>query len=101
MTATPVVLAAGNTEDTQGRGWAIDAKADTLGIGADVSISIVPRVLNLRVGASFFSYKTDLSETGIDYSAKLKLGAIPIALDVFPSKTGFASGEGLSSISMK
>ena len=94
MTAVPVVLAAGK-EDTQGRGWAINAKAGTLGIGADVSRSIVPRVLNLRVGASFYSYKTDLSEKGIDYSAKLKLGAVPIALDVFPFKNWFRLGGGV------
>jgi hypothetical protein len=94
MTAVPVVLAAGK-EDTQGRGWALDAKVGTLGIGADVSRSIVPRVLNLRVGASFFSYKTDLSEKGIDYSAKLKLGAVPIALDVFPFKNWFRLGGGV------
>ncbi len=89
------IALAGENEGSQGSGWAINAKAGTLGIGADISRSIVPRVLNLRVGAGFFSYSTDLSEEGIDYSAKLKLGAIPIALDVFPFKNWFRLGGGV------
>jgi hypothetical protein len=92
--AIPAVLAE-NKKDSQGSGWAIGAKAGTLGIGVDVSRSIVPRVLNLRVGAGFFSYKTDLNEEGIDYSAKLKLSTVPIALDVFPFKNWFRLGGGV------
>jgi hypothetical protein len=94
LASLPISLA-GEKEDAQGRGWAIDAKAGTLGIGADVSRSIIPRVLNLRVGASFFSYSADLTEKGIDYSAKLKLGAVPIAVDVFPFKNWFRLGGGV------
>jgi hypothetical protein len=93
LLAIPATFAA--DENTQGRGWALDAKVGTLGIGADLSRSIVPRVLNLRVGASFFSYSTDLSVEGIDYSAKLKLGAVPIAVDVFPFKNWFRFGGGV------
>jgi len=90
----PAVLAA-DKEDAQGRGWALNAKVGTLGIGADLSRSIIPRVLNLRAGGSFFSYSTDLSTEGIDYSAELKLGAVPIAVDVFPFKNWFRLGGGV------
>jgi hypothetical protein len=93
--AIPSAMLAAEKEDSQGRGWALDAKVGTLGIGADLSRSIVPRVLNLRVGASFFSYSTDITETDIDYAAKLKLGAVPIALDVFPFKNWFRLGGGV------
>ncbi len=82
-------------EDSEGRGWALDAKAGTLGFGADINRSIVPRVMNLRVGASFFSYSADISEDEIDYRAKLKLGAVPIAVDVFPFKNWFRLGGGI------
>jgi hypothetical protein len=78
-----------------GSGWAIDVKVGTLGVGADISRSIVPRILNIRAGASFFSYSTDFDEKGINYNAKLKLGAVPIALDVFPFKNWFRLGGGV------
>jgi hypothetical protein len=93
--AIPSAALAADKEDSQGRGWALDAKVGTLGFGADLSRSIVPRVLNLRVGASFFSYSTNITETNIDYAAKLKLGAIPIAVDVFPFKNWFRLGGGI------
>jgi hypothetical protein len=82
-------------EEKPGSGWALDAKVGTLGIGADVSRSIVPRLLNMRVGASFFSYSTDFDEEGISYNADLKLGAVPIALDVFPFRNWFRLGGGV------
>lgn len=91
---TPAALAA-DKEEGQGSGWAVTAKVGTLGVGADLSRSIVPRVLNFRIGASFFSYSTDITEKGIDYSAKLKLGAVPIAVDVFPFKNWFRIGGGV------
>jgi hypothetical protein len=81
--------------DKPGSGWAIDAKVGTMGIGADVSRSIVPRVLNFRTGVSLFSYSTDFDEEGITYNAKLKLGAVPIAVDVFPFKNWFRIGGGV------
>ncbi len=76
-------------------GCAVDAKVGTLGIGADLSCSLVPRVLNLRAGASFFSYSADFREKGIEYRGKLRLGAVPIVLDVFPFKNWFRLGGGL------
>ncbi len=81
--------------ENPGSGWAVDAKVGTLGIGADLSRSIVPRVLNVRFGASFFSYSTDFDELGITYNAELKLGAVPIAVDVFPFKNWFRLGGGV------
>jgi len=67
----------------------VAAKAGTVGFGADLHRAIVPRVLNLRVGASFFRYSTDLTDNGIDYAARLELGAVPILADVYPFKNWF------------
>jgi hypothetical protein len=83
-------------QEKPGSGWAVDVKAGTFGIGGELSRSIVPRVLNLRVGASFFPYSTDLDEEGVNYNAKLKLGAIPIALDVFPLKNWLRLSSGVA-----
>jgi hypothetical protein len=76
-------------------GWAVDAKVGSAGIGADISRSIVPGVLNFRTGVSYFSYSMDFDEEDITYAAKLKLGAVPIALDVFPFKNWFRLGGGV------
>jgi hypothetical protein len=76
-------------------GCAVNAKVGTLGIGADLSCSLVPRILNLRVGASFFPYTANFTEKDIDYTGKLRLGGVPIALDVFPFKNWFRLGGGL------
>jgi hypothetical protein len=82
-------------QEKPGSGWAVDVKAGTFGIGGDLSRSIVPRALNLRVGASFFPYTTDFDEEGISYNARLKLSAIPIALDAFPFKNWFRISGGV------
>jgi hypothetical protein len=76
-------------------GWAVDAKVGSVGIGVDISRSIVPGVLNFRTGVSYFSYSTDYDEVDITYDAKLKLGAVPIAVDVFPFKNWFRLGGGV------
>jgi hypothetical protein len=82
-------------EGNSGRGWALDAKIGTLGIGADLSRSIVPRLLNLRVGASLFHYTADISVRDIDYRGRLRLGAVPVVLDVFPFRNWFRIGGGV------
>jgi hypothetical protein len=82
-------------QEKPGSGWAVDVKVGSLGIGADVSRSIIPRVLNFRTGASFFNYSADFDEKGITYGADLKLGAVPIAIDVFPFKNWLRLGGGV------
>ncbi len=49
----------------------------------------------MRAGAGFYSYSGDFRESGIGYNGKLKLGAVPIALDVFPFRNWFRLGGGL------
>jgi len=76
-------------------GWAVVGKVGTVGIGADIHRAIVPRTLNLRVGASFFRYSADFTNKGIDYAGKLELGAVPVVLDVYPFRNWFRVGGGL------
>jgi len=90
-----VALFAEDDTSHPGEGWAVDVKAGTLGIGADLSRSIVPRVLNLRIGASFYTYSNDIDKEDIRYNSELKLGAIPIALDVFPFENWLRFGGGI------
>lgn len=81
--------------ETEGEGWALDVRAGSLGIGADLSRSIVPGLLNVRAGASFFAYSSDLDISGITYESRLKLGGVPIAVDVFPFRNWFRIGGGM------
>ena len=84
-------------EDSGCEGWALDVKFGTLGIGGDISRSIVPCVLNLRAGASFFQFENnDLVDNDIHYDADIKLGAIPISLDVFPFRNWFRLSGGVA-----
>jgi hypothetical protein len=89
------VLFAEDDKSHPGAGWAVDVKAGTLGFGADLNRSIVPQVLNLRIGASFYTHSVDIDEDDINYDSELTLGAIPIALDVFPFKNWFRLGGGI------
>jgi len=80
---------------SQDSGWAVVAKVGSVGIGADVHRELVPKTLNLRVGASFFRYTADIRDRGIDYEGKLKLGAVPVVLDVYPFRNWFRLGGGV------
>ncbi|MBZ5498618.1 MAG: hypothetical protein LAP85_19655 [Acidobacteriia bacterium] len=88
-------LMAGAGAFAQDTGWGVVGKVGTEGIGADVHRALVPRILNLRVGASFFRYSADITDKDIDYSGKLKLGAVPVVLDVYPFKNWFRLGGGI------
>jgi hypothetical protein len=79
----------------QDSAWAVVGKVGTVGVGGDVHIALVPKVLNLRLGVSFFRYTADLTDKDIDYSARLKLGAVPIIADVYPFKNWFRLGGGI------
>jgi hypothetical protein len=90
------LLAAENEEDRpSGSGWAVDAKIGSLGVGVDVSRSVIPRVLNVRTGVSFISFSTRFTDEDINYNAKLRLSAVPIAADVFPFKNWLRLGGGV------
>jgi len=68
----------------QDSAWAAAGKVGTEGIGADLHLRMVPDILNLRLGGSFFPYSRSFREGGIDYEGELRLGAIPILFDAYP-----------------
>jgi len=67
---------------------AVGAKIGTLGVGADVSMQVVPS-LNARLGIQGFSYDTDGTESGVDYDIDLKLFSGLLTADWFPFQNGF------------
>jgi len=90
-----MVIAASSSAVAQEGGWAVVGRAGTLGIGAEVHRLLVPEVLTFRAGAQFFRYSTGFAESDISYSARLKLGTVPIGLDVYPFKNWFRLSGGL------
>lgn len=78
-------------------GLGADVKIGLNGIGFDVATPLIPYRLNLRGGASFFSYS--LSETtsdGLDASGTLKLQNSGIMLDWFPWRGKFRLSGGVT-----
>jgi hypothetical protein len=84
-----VSLLAGSRVSAADTGWAVVGKVGTVGIGADIHRVLVPDLLNLRVGASFFPYSRRFTQEGIEYEGKLRLGAVPVLLDVYPFRNWF------------
>lgn len=75
--------------------WAVAAKAGSLGVGADIHRVIFPDRLNLRVGFSFFQRAQNFTNSGIRYTGTLRVGAIPVSLDVYPFKNWFRVQVGM------
>ncbi len=90
-----VWLTASSAAVAQEGGWAVAGRAGTLGFGAEVHRLLVPRVLVFRGGAQFFRYSADLTDSGINYGARLKLETIPIGLDVYPFRNWFRLTGGM------
>ncbi|MDP6780108.1 MAG: hypothetical protein QGI83_25360 [Candidatus Latescibacteria bacterium] len=64
-------------------GVGVTVKAGTLGIGAEVTKSIVPTV-NVRVGGSYFTYGFDGTEGDVSYDLDLKLKSFNLLVDFHP-----------------
>jgi hypothetical protein len=95
VTVLAICLLASSCAYAQKSGWAVVGQVGTEGIGANLHRALVSNRLDFRVGASFFRYSASFTNKDIDYSGKLKLGAVPIALDVYPFKNFFRIGAGV------
>jgi hypothetical protein len=77
-------------------GIAIAAKVGVAGIGFDVATPLVRRYLNLRSGASFFSYNTNLTEDSINIDGSLKFQNASTMIDWFPFHGRFRISGGVT-----
>ena len=85
-----------SASDRERSGWAITPVVGTLGIGANLSKSIIRDNLNLRGGFSAVVIDDDVNSRGISYDGDLRLsGGIPLVLDWFPFKNWFRVSGGL------
>ncbi len=93
---TPESSTSTSASDRERSGWAITPVIGTLGIGANLSKSIIRDNLNLRGGFSAVVIDDDVNSRGISYDGDLRLsGGIPLVLDWFPFKNWFRVSGGL------
>jgi len=77
-------------------GVAAAVKIGTGGIGFDVATPLVRRNLNLRGGASFFSYNTTFTIDDLNIVGALKLQGASAMVDWFPFHGGFRISGGMT-----
>ncbi len=68
---------------TNAMGLGVTGKVGSLGIGVEVTKSLVPMV-NVRGGVNFLNYAFDQSEGGNDYDFDLKLKSFSVLADFHP-----------------
>lgn len=64
-------------------GIGIAGRAGTLGIGVEVTQSLIPMV-NVRGGVNWFNYSFDGTESDVDYNIDLELKSFTAMIDVHP-----------------
>ncbi len=64
-------------------GTGVSARVGTLGLGVDVTQSLLPMV-NARLGFSYFTFSYSTTTDGIDYDYDLNLGSGQLLLDYHP-----------------
>src|SRR5262245_2586291 len=77
-------------------GAGIGLKVGSLGLGAEFTKSLTPR-LNVRVGGNFFNYSYSGFEDDIDYDFELKLKSLTGMIDLHPTGGAFRLSGGFVS----
>ncbi|HEY1578520.1 MAG TPA: hypothetical protein VGF82_15750 [Terracidiphilus sp.] len=72
---------------------AFGARISPLGIGAEVTTNLNPRI-NLRASGSFFSQGIQFNSNGFQTTANLKLASTRTSIDVYPFRAGFRISPG-------
>jgi hypothetical protein len=87
-----------NPEITEGglffRHFSIGTYGSPLGIGGRAAVSLAP-TLNLRAGASYFSFTMSRTESNIPYTANVRLQSEQVNLDWYPFHNGFHLSPGV------
>ena len=91
MVAFVILFAETSQADTVG----ITVKAGTLGLGADVTVPLVPSTLNLRAGYNWADLKLHVSLDQADSDGDFNWSTIPVLLDWHPSGGEFRLSGGI------
>lgn len=91
LTALLLGLAMAQSAQAQ---WAPDVNVGTLGAGAGATIALTGST-SARFAVAGWTFNRDISESGVDYRAKLKLLNAPILLDWHPGGGWFRLSGGI------
>ncbi|HEX5234194.1 MAG TPA: hypothetical protein VFW25_02575 [Silvibacterium sp.] len=96
--APPVVRGGSRVADINGGSWlfrhySIGSFGSPLGFGGRLAVSLTSS-LNMRVGASYFSYSRNSSESGIPYDANVRLQSEQAVVDWYPFHGAFHISPG-------
>jgi len=75
-------------------GVAVALKGGTLGVGVELVFPLASNV-TARIGANAFNYDHGISESGIDYDARLRLRSVSALADWYPAEGVFRLSAGL------
>ncbi|MDH5649330.1 MAG: hypothetical protein OEY67_06705 [Gammaproteobacteria bacterium] len=89
-----ILVTMGTLTTAQAADFALGVKGGTLGLGAELTTSIVSN-LNVRLGLNSYSYDYTTTESGIDYDAELDLGTTALLLDWHPFSGRFRISAGI------
>ena len=76
-------------------GFGIGVKVGTLGLGADLSLPIVPDRLNLRLSGNYLNYSYDGTADDIDYEFTLDFKTATLLADWHPFANNFRISAGV------
>ncbi len=70
-------------------GVGVTGKVGTTGLGADLTVPLIPNWINLRAGYNYGELRPSTTQGGINYKADLRLGTAPLLIDIYPFHGNF------------
>jgi len=70
-------------------GVGITGKVGTTGLGADLTVPLIPNWINLRAGYNYGEWRPSTTQGGINYKADARLETIPLLIDIHPFHGNF------------
>lgn len=70
-------------------GTGVTGKVGTTGLGADLTVPLIPNWINLRAGYNFGELRPSITEGGINYKADMRFESVPLLLDLHPFHGNF------------
>ncbi|MCZ6512636.1 MAG: hypothetical protein O6857_01770 [Nitrospinae bacterium] len=70
-------------------GVGVTGKVGTTGLGADLTVPLIPNWINLRAGYNYGEWRPSTTQGGINYKADARLETIPLLIDIHPFHGNF------------
>lgn len=70
-------------------GVGVTGKVGTTGLGADLTVPLIPNWINLRAGYNYGEWRPSTTQGGINYKADARLETTPLLIDIHPFHGNF------------